>query len=126
MHWDWEPLCEAMLCLNYAAMAVARPLRALQPATESQPIVAAARAGGPLQAPGYKARYDVRSPELETIDEFGAGAGNRKSTFDRRARVTSRSSSRTRCCTTNYGSTTSASIPGNSVGRSPLKKPALR
>jgi hypothetical protein len=48
---DWEPLCEAVLCLDYAGMAPARPPRAVQPATESQPIVVAAPAGGPLQAP---------------------------------------------------------------------------
>lgn len=70
-HWDWEPLCQAVLCLDYAGMAALRPLRAVQPATESQPIVAAAPVGGPLQAPVHDARYDARSPATEIIDEFG-------------------------------------------------------
>ena len=76
-HWDWEPLCQAILCLDYAGMAAARPLRAAQPATESQPIVAAAPAGGPLQTPVYDAPYDARFLEPEIIDEIGGGAGNR-------------------------------------------------
>ena len=58
-------------------MAAARPLRAVQPATESRPIVAAAPAGGPLQAPVYDAQYDARLLKPEIIDEFGGGAGNR-------------------------------------------------
>jgi hypothetical protein len=27
-HWDWEPRCQAVLCLDYAGMAAARALRA--------------------------------------------------------------------------------------------------
>jgi len=76
-HWDWEPLCQAVLCLDYAGRAAARPLRAVQPAVEALPMVMAAPSGGPLQAPVYDAPYDASSLEPEIIDEFGGGAGNR-------------------------------------------------
>jgi hypothetical protein len=58
-------------------MAAARPLRAVQPTTESQPIVAAAPVGGPLRAPVYDAQYDARLLEPEIVDKFSGGAGNR-------------------------------------------------
>jgi hypothetical protein len=76
-HWDWEPLCQAVLCLDYAGMAAARPMRAAQPADEASPMVVAAPVGGPLRAPGYDAPYDARLLEPEIIDEFCGGAGNR-------------------------------------------------
>jgi hypothetical protein len=77
-HWDWEPLCQAVLCLDDSGMAAARPLRAALPIVEPQPVVAAAFSGGPLRAPVYDARYDARSLEPEIIDEYSGGAGNRK------------------------------------------------
>jgi integrase len=86
-HWDWEPLCQAVLCLDYVGAAAARPLRVEQPTAASRPIVAAAPLGGPLRAPVYDARYDARLLEPEIIDEFGGGAGNRTLSRDLAARV---------------------------------------
>ena len=50
-HWHWEPLCQAVLCLDYAGMAAARALRAAKPALEASPMIMAAPSGGNLQAP---------------------------------------------------------------------------
>jgi hypothetical protein len=59
-HWDWEPLCEAILRLDCTGMTAARPPeRAAQLTAESQPAVAAAPSGGSLQAPVYGMQYDA-------------------------------------------------------------------
>jgi hypothetical protein len=69
-HWDWQPLCEAVLCRDYAGVAAGRARGAVQ-LVASPSTVTAALAGGPIQAPAYDARYDACSGSIEIVDESG-------------------------------------------------------
>jgi hypothetical protein len=77
-HWDWEPLCDAVACLNYASgvkKAPGEPQKRAAVATDER--VTSNAFTPPFGEQIYDAAYDVidRSEQFQILG--GGGAGNR-------------------------------------------------
>jgi integrase len=69
-HWEWEPLCRAILAIAYVAAV---------PVREPAPL-APSLSGAPGTTPGageFAAIFAASATGLEIIDKVGGGAGNR-------------------------------------------------
>lgn len=70
-HWEWEPLCEAVLAISYgeAARPTAAPAGATNTANSAQFV--------PTDEPEFAAEFATFPTTVEIIDQNGGGAGNR-------------------------------------------------